>query len=78
MDVAISALSRSSWATLKQVSGPSAYVPDLEYALENFTDFIKPLVEQKKYLRNFFDKASAFVICTVGIQLVKLTRMITG
>jgi uncharacterized protein (DUF2461 family) len=57
-DVAMSALGRSSWATRKQVSGPSSYVPDLEYALESFADLIKPLVEQKKYLRNFFDKAA--------------------
>jgi vacuolar protein sorting-associated protein 53 len=57
-ETAMSALRRTSWASLKQVSGTSAYVADLEYALESFTDMIKPLVEQKKYLKNFFDKAA--------------------
>jgi vacuolar protein sorting-associated protein 53 len=60
IDVAIGALGRTSWTAPKQVSGPSTYVPDLEYALENLTDIVKPLVEQKKYLRNFFDKASRY------------------
>jgi hypothetical protein len=34
---------------------------DLEYALDTFVDLVKPLIEQKKYLRNMLDKASGWV-----------------
>jgi hypothetical protein len=50
-----------SWEKLNQVSGQSSYVDDLARAVESFCDIIKPLVEQKKYLRNFFDKACRLV-----------------
>ncbi len=52
------ALSRTPWGTVKLVSGQSAYVPDLLNAIEQVAEVVKPLVEQKKYLRNFFDKAA--------------------
>ena len=51
-------LSRTPWATVKHVSGQSAYVQDLLNAVEQVAEVVKPLVEQKKYLRNFFDKAA--------------------
>ena len=51
-------LSRTSWASLQEVTGPSTYVLDLSRALEQVSEMIIPLVESKKYLRNFFDKAS--------------------
>jgi hypothetical protein len=54
---AFAAMARSSWATLKQVSGQSAYTADLVNAVEQVVESVKPLVEQKKYLRNFLDKA---------------------
>ena len=50
-------LARTSWSTINQVSGPSAYTGDLVKSAEQVTELMKPLIEQKKYLRNFFDKA---------------------
>jgi hypothetical protein len=55
-------LSRTVWGTLKDVSGPSAYVPDLVHAIESVAEVVRTNVEQKKYLRNFFDKASSCVL----------------
>jgi hypothetical protein len=51
-------MARTAWPTLNQVSGQSAYVAELVMAVEGVLDAVKPLVEQKKYLRNLFDKAS--------------------
>jgi hypothetical protein len=73
IDGAMSALGRTSWSGLKLVSGPSAYVADLEYALESLVDIVKPLIEQKKYLRNFFDKASG---CVHDRQLAGVSKLI--
>ena len=50
-------MSRSIWSSVNQVSGQSPYSDDLVKAAEQVVELIKPLVEQKKYLRNFFDKA---------------------
>lgn len=57
-DSALTTLSRTPWATVKHVSGQSAYVEPLVKAIEDVAETVKPLVEQKKYLRNFFDKAA--------------------
>ena len=57
-DPAFSALARTAWSTISLVSGQSAYVDDLIHAIENVMKTTKPLVEQKRYLRNFLDKAS--------------------
>jgi len=51
-------LGRTSWSTISQVSGPSPYTGELVKSAEQVIEFIKPLIEQKKYLRNIFDKAS--------------------
>lgn len=56
-------MQRTAWATLSLVSGQSAYVGELVLAMEQVVEVIKPRVEQKKYLRNFFDKASRSVSC---------------
>ena len=42
---------------MNQVSGQSPYTDELVKSAEQLVVVIKPLVEQKKYLRNFFDKA---------------------
>jgi hypothetical protein len=55
-------LSRTAWGTIRDVSGPSAYVPDFVQAIESVADIVREHIEQKKYLRNFFDKASAYVL----------------
>ena len=51
-------MTRTAWATLQQVTGPSAYTSQIVAATEQAVAAIKPLVEQKRYLRNFFDKAA--------------------
>jgi hypothetical protein len=58
---AFNTLSRTSWSTINQVSGQSPYASDLVKAAEQVVELIRPLIEQKKYLRNFFDKASRCV-----------------
>ena len=50
-------MSRTSWSTVNQVSGQSPYTDELVKTAEQLVVVIKPLVEQKKYLKNFFDKA---------------------
>ena len=47
---------------MNHVTGHSPFMNDITQATEQVADLIKPLVEQKKYLRNFLDKASRFVI----------------
>jgi vacuolar protein sorting-associated protein 53 len=56
-DAPFTTLGRTSWSTVNQVSGPSPYTDEFVKAAEQVVDLIKPLVEQKKYLRNFYDKA---------------------
>ena len=51
-------MTRTAWATLQQVTGPSAYTSQIVSATEQAVAAIKPLVEQKRYLRNLFDKAA--------------------
>ncbi|KAJ8494966.1 hypothetical protein ONZ51_g1987 [Trametes cubensis] len=70
-DPALTTLSRTAWATLKHVSGQSAYVEPLVKAIEEVAETVKPLVEQKKYLRNFFDKAANAVLAKFTNALVK-------
>ena len=52
-------MTKTSWASIANVSGPSLYVADLVKSIEAIANIINPLVEQKKYLRNFYDKAAA-------------------
>ncbi|KAL4078288.1 Vps53-like protein [Scleroderma yunnanense] len=56
-DGAFMTLSRVNWSVLNQVTGHSPYVDDLTGVIDQVVELVKPLVEQKKYLRNFLDKA---------------------
>lgn len=56
-DAAFATMARTTWTATNQVSGQSAYAGDLVSAAEQVIETVKPLVEQKKYLRNLFDKA---------------------
>lgn len=58
---AFSTMSRTAWNTLNQVVGQSPYTHEVVKVAEQVADTIKPHVEQKKYLRNFFDKACRYV-----------------
>ena len=64
-----STMARTAWPTLNQVSGQSAYVGELVNIVESVMDAIKPLIDQKKYLRNLFDKASRHVWLTFALKL---------
>ncbi|KAH8119366.1 Vps53-like protein, partial [Phellopilus nigrolimitatus] len=64
-------MSKTSWASIDNVSGPSQYVADLTKAIGQVVDTINPLVEQKKYLRNFYDKAAALVLARFTNALVR-------
>ena len=55
-------MSRTQWPSVNQVSGYSAFTNDIIRGTEQVIEFIKPHVEQKKYLRNFFDKAYGYAM----------------
>ncbi|KIY53086.1 hypothetical protein FISHEDRAFT_33844 [Fistulina hepatica ATCC 64428] len=70
-DPAFLAMIRISWSGERQVSGPSSYTTDLISATEQLVEFIRPLIDQNKYLRNFLDKASSLVFAKFTTALVK-------
>lgn len=67
-------MARTAWSTLNQVSGQSAYTGEFVKAAEQVIEAIKPLVEQKKYLRNLFDKAYRSYFPILAIRHEKLTQ----
>ncbi|KAH6906364.1 Vps53-like protein [Coprinopsis sp. MPI-PUGE-AT-0042] len=70
-DAPFTTLGRTSWSTVNQVSGPSPYTDEFVKAAEQVVDLIKPLVEQKKYLRNFYDKACSLVLVKFTNSIVR-------
>ncbi|KAF8187487.1 Vps53-like protein [Pholiota molesta] len=70
-DASFITLGRTSWSTVNQVSGPSPYTSELVKAAEQVIESIKPLIEQKKYLRNLFDKASSIILVKFTNSLVR-------
>ncbi|KAF9501688.1 hypothetical protein BDN71DRAFT_1406739 [Pleurotus eryngii] len=70
-DSSFGALVRTSWPSMNQVSGTSAYVGELINSVEQCLAIIKPRIEQKKYLRNLFDKTSSLIIAKFTNALVK-------
>ncbi|KAF9467425.1 Vps53-like protein [Collybia nuda] len=70
-DPAFTIMGRTSWTALNQVSGQSAYAGELVNAAEQVIEIIKPLVEQKKYLRNLFDKACSLILGKFTHAIVK-------
>ncbi|KAL0956636.1 hypothetical protein HGRIS_002769 [Hohenbuehelia grisea] len=70
-DSSFMTLSRISWPTVNQVSGPSPYTSDLVKAAEQCIEIVKPLVEQKKYLRNLFDKACSLILAKFTNSVVR-------
>ncbi|PPQ72073.1 hypothetical protein CVT26_006708 [Gymnopilus dilepis] len=70
-DPAFLTLSRTQWSTINQVSGPSPYTGELVKAAEQVVETIKPLIEQKKYLKNIFDKASSIILVKFTNSLVR-------
>ncbi|KAI0048281.1 hypothetical protein FA95DRAFT_1588772 [Auriscalpium vulgare] len=68
---ALATLTRTTWTTHVDVSGQSPYVGDLVRALDTVAEAVHPLVESKKYLRNFFDKAASLILTRFTHALVR-------
>ncbi|KAL5507261.1 VPS53 [Sanghuangporus vaninii] len=64
-------MTKTSWVSIANVSGPSQYVGDLVRSIERIATTVNPLIEQKKYLRNFYDKAAALVLARFTNALVR-------
>jgi hypothetical protein len=58
-------MSRTTWTILESVSGQQAHVIEMVAAVDSFVEVTKLQLEQKKYLRNFSDKAATFVFPTL-------------
>ncbi|KAF8526023.1 Vps53-like protein [Hysterangium stoloniferum] len=71
IEPALVSMQRTSWITVENVSGESAYISDLVQGVQNVVNVIRDNVEQKKYLRNFYDKASSLIITKFTNALVK-------
>ncbi|KAG6819237.1 hypothetical protein H0H93_013895 [Arthromyces matolae] len=70
-DAAFSSMARTTWTASGQVTGQSPYAGDLVSAVEQVMETVKPLVEQKKYLRNLFDKACSLILAKFTNAIVK-------
>lgn len=70
-DPAFSTMVRTAWTSLAQVVGPSAYTSDLVRVAEQVIEAVKPRIEQKKYLRNLFDKAYNLILTKFTTSLVR-------
>ncbi|KAG6845073.1 hypothetical protein H0H87_000977 [Tephrocybe sp. NHM501043] len=70
-DAAFATMARTTWTATNQVSGQSAYAGDLVSVAEQVIETVKPLVEQKKYLRNLFDKACSLILAKFTNAIVK-------
>ena len=58
---ALSAILKTPWKDLENVSGRSAYVVDLVSSIKQVAEVVRNRVEAKKYIRNFADKAVGYV-----------------
>ncbi|KAG8929172.1 Vacuolar protein sorting-associated protein 53 [Tulasnella sp. 417] len=68
---AFSAMIKTQWGALDTVSGESPYVSDLVKGVDSVLEVIRSHIEQKKYLRNFYDKAASLLIARFTNALVK-------
>ena len=65
-------MNRTTWVTLESVSGQQAHVLEMVAAVDSFVEVTKSQLEQKKYLRNFYDKAAAFVSRAAVMQFMNM------
>ncbi|KLO18398.1 hypothetical protein SCHPADRAFT_993623 [Schizopora paradoxa] len=70
-DASFDMLVKTAWSSTKTVSGPSAFVKDLTKGIDSVASAVQPLIEQKKYLRNFLDKAAALIMIRFTNAVVK-------
>ncbi|KAG8906708.1 Vacuolar protein sorting-associated protein 53 [Tulasnella sp. 403] len=68
---AFSAMLKMQWGNVETVSGESPFVGDLVKAIESVLDATRKRIEQKKYLRNFYDKAANLLITRFTNAMVK-------
>lgn len=54
---AFSAILKTPWRDLENVSGRSAYVVDLVGSIKQVAEIVRERLDSKKYIRNFSDKA---------------------
>lgn len=54
-------MSRTPWASIETVTGQMPYVIELTRVVDAFVEVIKASIEQKKYLRNFYDRTSRYL-----------------
>ena len=67
-------MTKTTWTTLESVSGQRAHVIEMVAAIDSFVEVTKVQLEQKKYLRNFYDKAATFVY---PISVVQFSEHVT-
>ncbi|TFK66526.1 hypothetical protein BDN72DRAFT_844204 [Pluteus cervinus] len=70
-DPPLTSMARTSWQSTNHVTGQSAYVSELVQSAEQLIETTKPLVEQKKYLRNLFDKICSTLLAKFTTSLVR-------
>ncbi|WVQ72512.1 hypothetical protein IAR50_002069 [Cryptococcus sp. DSM 104548] len=66
---AFSAILKTPWIHLENVSGRSAYVVDLVGSIKGVAEAVRARIEGKKYIRNFADKA-------VGVIITRFTQAV--
>jgi hypothetical protein len=59
---ALALMTKTQWSESENVSGESGYVNDLVKAVDSVLDAVRQGIQQKKYLRNFYDKAATYVV----------------
>lgn len=59
---ALSAILKTPWKDLENVSGRSAYVVDLVSSIKQVAEVVRSRIEGRKYIRNFADKAVGYVL----------------
>jgi len=70
-ETALSTIAKTLWSNQEMVTGSSPYTVDLVRNIDQVVDYVRPMIEQKKYQRNFFDKAAGLLITRFTNSLVK-------
>lgn len=68
---AFSAILKTPWMHLENVSGRSAYIVDLVGSIKQVAEVVRGRMESKKYIRNFADKAVGVVISRFTQSVIK-------
>ena len=57
-ETSFDAIMKTSWQSITTVTGPSSYIHGLTKSVESVVSTVQASIEQKKYFRNFLDKAA--------------------